>query len=83
MLILENITFGFGTSPPLVSNLNLTVKPGEMGLVQGASGIGKSTLLSIIAGLPVQDLRWSGRVYLNDTDISQMPAQSRHVGLMF
>ena len=83
MLILENITLAYKAAPPLVSGLNLTVRPGEMGLVQGPSGIGKSTLLSVIAGLPVTDLSWSGKIFLGNTDISQLPAQSRQVGLMF
>jgi putative ATP-binding cassette transporter len=36
---------------PLVRNLNLHLRPGDALLVQGASGVGKTTLLRTLAGL--------------------------------
>ena len=83
MLSLENITFGFDRNAPLVSGLNMSVKAGEMGLIQGPSGIGKSSLLSIIAGVDVKNLFWTGTIRLNGEDIGHLPPQKRRVGLMF
>ena len=83
MLILENISLAFDAEKTLISGLNLQVGPGEMGLIQGPSGVGKSTLLSVIAGVGLKGLNWSGTIRLNDKDISHLDVQSRKVGLMY
>lgn len=83
MLNLKDVSLTFTGHPALVSGLDLTIQPGEMALLQGPSGIGKSTLLSVIAGLETTDLSWTGQILLNGRDISSLPAQDRHVGLMF
>lgn len=49
-LTLEHIGKRFGTREVL-RNINLTVKPGELVALIGASGGGKTTLLRVIAGL--------------------------------
>lgn len=41
----------FGDGPPLLAGLRLDVRPGEAVALTGQSGVGKSTLLRIIAGL--------------------------------
>ena len=46
----------------------------------GASGSGKTTLLRIIAGLEYAD---SGRVILDGTDITDLPPEKRHLGMVF
>lgn len=83
MLNLENISLGFESDTPLVSALSLSVPAGEMGLIQGPSGVGKSTLLSIIAGVDIKAVQWTGRITLNGQDISHLPPQKRQAGLMF
>ena len=49
MLKVENLSFGFG-SRRLFSNLNFEVRPGQLVHIAGSNGVGKSTLLSILAG---------------------------------
>ncbi len=39
------------TQPPLFSHLNLSVPAGEKLAIQGASGVGKTTLIYLLAGL--------------------------------
>ncbi|PHY05821.1 MAG: ABC transporter ATP-binding protein [Alcaligenaceae bacterium] len=53
----------------LFRNLNVAVASGEQLALRGASGVGKSTLLNLMAGL---DLPQEGRVLLNGKDLAAM-----------
>ena len=64
MIELINITHHYGIKPTL-RNVNLTVNTGELLCVMGPNGMGKSTLLSIAAGLfsPIQgEVKIPGKV---------------------
>lgn len=50
MLELKDISFVY-EDRPILSNLSLTIEPGEFISVIGKSGCGKSTLIKLIAGL--------------------------------
>lgn len=50
-LILENISYSYkGSSCDILSNFNLIAKKGEVILIKGKNGTGKSTLLKILCG---------------------------------
>ena len=51
ILILQNLTVHTQTGSPLLSDINLKAHAPEWVLLEGRSGIGKSTLLRILAGL--------------------------------
>lgn len=51
MLTLDGISHRFDTGPLLLNNLHLALPKGGCVLVLGTNGIGKTTLLKIIAGL--------------------------------
>ena len=59
---------------PVLKDINLSAKPGELTAFLGKNGAGKSTLLSIITGaLPLD----GGHIYLFDQEITHKSAQER------
>jgi spermidine/putrescine transport system ATP-binding protein len=64
----------------VISNLNLTINNGEFVTLLGPSGCGKTTVLRLIAGLENAD---TGRIHLEDIDITDVPAENRHVNTVF
>jgi ABC-type multidrug transport system fused ATPase/permease subunit len=44
----DNVTFGYTDGQPIIKDLNLTVKPGEVIALVGHSGAGKSTLMNLL-----------------------------------
>jgi nitrate/nitrite transport system ATP-binding protein len=65
-LELNNIAKSFGSSPVL-KDINLSVEKGEFVAIVGFSGAGKTTLISMIAGLLKPD---GGSMTLNDLEIA-------------
>ena len=67
----------------LFSPLSIAVHSGHATTVMGPSGCGKSSLLAYICGTlePVFETR--GEVRLSGTDITPLPPEERHVGILF
>ena len=63
-----------------VNNLSLTVPDGKLTGLLGPSGCGKSTLLYMVAGL---EQPTSGRIYFDGEDVTDVPTESRGIGLVF
>lgn len=64
----------------VLENINFYVREGEILVLLGASGSGKTTILRTIAGLEQPD---SGSVILHHEDVTDMPARERGVGVIF
>jgi len=71
ILKLENVNKIYGTvvKTHALKDLSLTIGESSFNAIIGQSGSGKSTLLNIIGAL---DNPTSGKVYINDKDISEM-----------
>jgi ABC-type multidrug transport system fused ATPase/permease subunit len=55
ILQVENVSFSFDRQTPLLREINLAVGPGEIVVLHGPSGEGKTTLLNLIAGITLPD----------------------------
>ncbi len=64
----------------VIPQLDLTIKNGEFLTLLGPSGCGKTTVLRLIAGLETVD---SGRIMLDNEDITYVPAENRYVNTVF
>jgi putative thiamine transport system ATP-binding protein len=67
----------------LVSKLSLDVPGGAVHTVMGASGSGKSSLLSAVCGTLPDGVVFDGTVELNGQRIDNLPTQARKVGILF
>ena len=79
---LSGVTKSFGTTQVL-KQINLEVRQGEVLVLIGASGSGKSTVLRIMSGLETAD---AGEVWVNDVplhDARRAREIRGHVGMVF
>ena len=85
MLAVTHLTKRFGARTVL-NDLHLTIQPGEYIAIIGESGVGKSTLLNLLAGLDVPD---AGQITLDGTDLATQSDDARtqlrrtHMGFVF
>jgi ATP-binding cassette, subfamily B, bacterial len=70
---LERVTFGYEPGRPVVQDVTLDARPGEVVALVGRSGAGKSTLLSLVSRLFDP---WSGRVTLDGDDLRALRLDS-------
>lgn len=73
MLHVDRVSKSFG-SRFVLRNVSLTLEPGHYVAIMGESGVGKSTLLNLIAGLDVPD---SGRVTIEGQDLAALDDAAR------
>ncbi|HKB52171.1 MAG TPA: sulfate ABC transporter ATP-binding protein [Solirubrobacterales bacterium] len=78
-ITVEGASKRFGDFQAL-QDVSIDVPNGSLTALLGPSGSGKSTLLRTIAGLETLD---SGRVLIDDEDVSSKPVQKREVGFVF
>lgn len=72
VLELKNVSFSFPDGSPLLRNVNLSLRKGEFAVLHGASGIGKSSLLNLIAGVSQTS---SGVVCADRSAIAYVPQE--------
>jgi len=67
-------SYGGASGRRVLDGLELTVQPGEYVAIVGESGVGKSTLLNLVAGLDVPD---SGQILLEGRDLATLDETAR------
>jgi energy-coupling factor transport system ATP-binding protein len=82
LFALDNVTFAYPHSPPVFTDLNLTLGRGEAVAILGANGAGKTTLVGLLNGLrrPAR-----GRVVFDSEDIAarRVSELGRRIGYVF
>ena len=78
-LSLHDVSFGYQGQPLLFEHLNLTVPPGEMVVITGVSGSGKSSLAKCLTGLlPVT----AGQVLIDNKPLNSRDPSQRISAVM-
>ena len=70
---LKNVCFSYQKQHPLITNLNLTVQPGQRIAIVGPTGCGKTTLINLL--MRFYDVN-SGSILVDDADIRKMSRQN-------
>jgi sulfate/thiosulfate transport system ATP-binding protein len=78
-IVLSDLTKRFGDAH-VVNHVSLEIGDGELFVLLGGSGSGKSTILRMIAGLADAD---SGRIEIHGKDVTGLPPQARGTGFVF
>ena len=77
----QNVIFGYDSNHPVLSDVSIEASPGETIAIVGATGAGKSTLVSLI---PRFFDPWQGRVLVDGHDVREVQLKTlrRQVALV-
>lgn len=70
---IDNVSFGYDSTPNVLKNVSLEIKPGEMIGIVGRSGAGKSTLINLLMRMYDPD---EGSIRIGGTDIRDITQES-------
>ncbi|MGM0381448.1 MAG: ABC transporter ATP-binding protein [bacterium] len=81
MLEIENLTAGYSASSPVLEEINLSLKEGEIIGLLGPNGAGKTTFLRCINGVVAPD---EGSIRVEDREVLKMPVEeiARYFGYL-
>lgn len=68
-IVFDNVTFGYDPANPVLKNINMEIKAGEIVALVGPSGGGKSTLADMIPRFYDPD---SGRILFDGVDLREL-----------
>lgn len=77
---LIDLSKSYNKSDNVISNINVTIEPGEFFVLVGPSGCGKSTMLRMIAGL--EEIT-GGTLKIGETVANHLPPNKRELSMVF
>jgi len=80
-VVVEDVHFGYEPDVPVLRGVSMEAHPGEMIAVVGATGAGKTTIISLLQRL--YDV-WDGRITVDGWDLRQVTMASlrQHMGVV-
>jgi len=72
-IVFNNVVFGYNSDVPVLKNFSATIAPKSITSIVGRSGIGKSTVVRLIARIYDP---WKGTIYIDGQDIKQVTLHS-------
>ncbi len=78
-LAIHDLVKSFG-AVLVLSDISLSMQPGDFLVLLGPSGCGKSTLLNCIAGL---ETITSGKIFIAGRDVTEVPPKDRDIAMVF
>jgi ATP-binding cassette subfamily B protein len=78
----DSVFFGYKSYEPVLKNVSVEIKPGEMIGLVGKSGVGKSTMINLAMRLYDPN---TGKITINNTDLRHMDSDHLHenMGVVF
>jgi ATP-binding cassette, subfamily B, bacterial len=76
----EHVSFSYDQGPPVLSDLNLKIKPGQLAALVGPTGAGKTTIVSL---LPRFYELTSGEIKIDGTDIRRFKQKTLREQISF
>lgn len=77
---LIDISKSYDKQSNVISNINVTIEPGEFFVLVGPSGCGKSTMLRMIAGL--EEIT-GGVLKIGEQEVNDLPPSKRDLSMVF
>ena len=81
-LRVEQLTLTLPNGEKLCDQLSFTIEPGRVLVLMGPSGSGKSSILSWITGTLATEIHATGKLWLGDAPLVNVPTEKRRLGLM-
>jgi ATP-binding cassette subfamily B protein len=80
-IVVSNVTFGYEPNKPVLKNVSLRARPGQMIGIVGKSGAGKSTLVNLISRL--YDVS-EGSITIDGVDVRDLTLDTlrKHIGIV-
>lgn len=79
-LKLSNVSKSYDKTTKVISDIDVTIEPGEFFVLVGPSGCGKSTMLRMIAGL--EEIT-EGTLTIGDQPANHLPPDKRELSMVF
>lgn len=81
VLEIAQVNFAYQEAQPILKDINLTIKKGEMLAIVGKNGAGKTTLSNLVCGFLKPN---SGKISLKGQDIAPLSIKERgeHIGMV-
>ena len=74
MIRINNLSFSYNKNNEVLKNISLEINEGEVTILLGPNGVGKSTLINLLIGtLKIKE----GNIYFNDIEINKLSSKDK------